>query len=39
MTIRQTRQSWKGAYPVFILKLDWNGRVYYASTKPMMFKS
>ncbi len=39
MTIRQTRQSWKGAYPVFILKLDWNGRVYYASTKPMIVGS
>jgi hypothetical protein len=39
MTARQTRQEWKAAYPVFILKIDWNGKPYYASTKPIVLSS
>lgn len=36
---RKSRASWKGAYPVFILRINWNGRIYYASTKPMIISS
>ena len=39
MISRKTRAGWKGSYPVFILKIDMNGRFYYASTKPMLLSS
>lgn len=39
MISRKTRAGWKGSYPVFILKVDMNGRVYYASTKPLLLSS
>ena len=39
MISRKTRAGWKGSYPVFILKIDMNGRLYYASTKPLLLSS
>lgn len=36
---RKTRSAWKGAYPIFILRINWNGRIYYASTKPALLSS
>ena len=39
MISRKTRAGWKGSYPVFILKIDMNGRFYYASTKPLLLSS
>ncbi len=39
MISRKTRAGWKGSYPVFILKIDMNGRIYFASTKPLQLSS
>ena len=32
-------QNWRGAYPVFLLVLNWGGRLYYISTKPITLTS
>lgn len=37
--MRPTRQDWRGAFPVFVLTITWNGRVFYASTIPMQVTS
>lgn len=39
MISRKTRAGWKGSYPIFILKINMNGRFYYASTKPALLSS
>ena len=36
---RKTRSAWKGAHPVFILRINWNGKIYYSSTKPLLLSS
>lgn len=32
-------QKWRGAYPVFLLVLEWGGRAYNISTKPLSLSS
>ena len=39
MTYRPTRTDWRGSYPVFVAKITWNGRTFYASTKAMIVTS
>ena len=33
------RSDWIGAFPVFLISLNWGGRVYYISTKPITLTS
>tara|TARA_Y100000401_G_scaffold33531_2_gene24907 strand:- start:147 stop:1865 length:1719 start_codon:yes stop_codon:yes gene_type:complete len=33
------RSDWIGAYPVFLLSLNWGGREYFISTKPVSLNS
>lgn len=39
MSLYPTKDDWKGAEPVFFLEIDWGGRVYRPSTKPLILQS
>ena len=37
--MKSNRADWRGARPVFILELNWNGRTFKASTEPIQIPS
>ena len=39
MSLYPTSSAWKGAKPIFMLEINWNGRVYRPSTEPVLIAS